>query len=159
MKPILQYAYIIRYHDFFVQLCQFFKLWIGAGILPPRFINLLGDNLFNLADIKNNTYISNSDGSEISYNGWSSSDYIDLGTCKNILIVSDSSSFLDSYNALYNENKETQRILRINKATITNDVLGKVDVSLTILKLQENERYIRISQKSSLLNHIKIFRR
>lgn len=118
---------------------------------------LLGDNLFNLADIKNNTYISNSDGSEISYNGWSSSDYIDLGTCKNILIVSDSSSFLDSYNALYNENKETQRILRINKATITNDVLGKVEVSLTILKLQENERYLRISQKSSLLNHIKIF--
>lgn len=117
----------------------------------------LGDNLLNLAELKNNTYISYANGSECESSGWSSSDYIYVGDYKNILIVSDNSSFLDRYNALYNENKELTRVIGISKMKITNDILGQINISISVLKLKENEKYIRISQQNSVIEHIKIY--
>ena len=104
----------------------------------------LGDNLLNLTKLKNNTYISSENGSECESSGWSSSDYIYVGDYKNILIVSDNNSFLDRYNALYNENKELSRVIGISKKKITNDILGQINISISVLNIKENEKYIRI---------------
>ena len=117
----------------------------------------LGDNLLNLTKLKNNTYISSENGSECESSGWSSSDYIYVGDYKNILIVSDNNSFLDRYNALYNENKELSRVIGISKKKITNDILGQINISISVLNIKENEKYIRISQQNSVIEHIKIY--
>lgn len=117
----------------------------------------LGDNLLNLTKLKNNTYISSENGSEAESSGWSSSDYIYVGDYKNILIVSDNNSFLDRYNALYNENKELSRVIGISKKKITNDILGQINISISVLNIKENEKYIRISQQNSVIEHIKIY--
>lgn len=99
----------------------------------------LGDNLLNLTKLKNNTYISSENGSEAESSGWSSSDYIYVGDYKNILIVSDNNSFLDRYNALYNESKELSRVIGISKKKITNDILGQINISISVLNIKENE--------------------
>lgn len=117
----------------------------------------LGDNLLNLTKLKNNTYISSENGSEAESSGWSSSDYIYVGDYKNILIVSDNNSFLDRYNALYNESKELSRVIGISKKKITNDILGQINISISVLNIKENEKYIRISQRNSVIEHIKIY--
>lgn len=118
---------------------------------------VLGDNLMDSAELVRNTYISADNGKEVACDGWDSSDYINIGNYKNILIASDNSAFLDRYNALYDENKETIRTMYIQKSKLTNDVLGDINISLAIIKLNENEKYIRISQKSSIMRHIKIY--
>lgn len=117
---------------------------------------LLGNNLLDLTNLKNNTYIS-SNGSEVTYNGWASSDYIDVTNYKQLLIVSDNNTFIDRYNALYNENKDMLRIVNINKTHLTNKILGNVNISLAILNVKDNEKYLRVSQLSSIINHIKIY--
>lgn len=71
--------------------------------------------------------------------------------------MSDDDTFLDKYNALYNENKELLRIIEIRKSKVTNELLGEVNVSVSIVNLNENEKYIRISQVSEIMNHIKIY--
>lgn len=71
--------------------------------------------------------------------------------------MSDNDTFLDKYNALYNENKELLRIIEIRKSKVTNELLGEVNVSVSIVNLNENEKYIRISQVSEIMNHIKIY--
>lgn len=118
---------------------------------------VLGDNLMDSAELVRNTYISADNGKEVACDGWDSSDYINIGNYKNILIASDNSAFLDRYNALYDENKETIRTMYIQKSKLTNDVLGDINISLAIINLNENEKYIRISQKSSIMRHIKIY--
>lgn len=118
---------------------------------------MLGDNLLNSIDLKKNTYISSTNGKENEYSGWTSSNYIDISNYKKILVVSDNDTFLDKYNALYNENKELLRIIEIRKSKVTNELLGEVNVSISIVNLNENEKYIRISQVSEIMNHIKIY--
>ena len=102
-----------------------------------------GENLLDLAKLKSNTYISSENGGEVEYNGWSASDYMYVGNWKNVLVVSDNSSFLSSYNALYSEDKQTLRTVWIKKNKVTNDVLGQVNVSISVLNLKKNEKYLR----------------
>ena len=78
----------------------------------------IGENLLDLAKLKSNTYISSENGGEVEYNGWSASDYMYVGNCKNVLVVSDDSSFLSSYNALYSEDKQTLRTVWIKKTRL-----------------------------------------
>lgn len=117
----------------------------------------IGENLLDLAKLKSNTYISSENGGEVEYNSWSASDYMYVGNCKNVLIVSDDSSFLSSYNALYSEDKQTLRTVWIEKNKVTNDVLGQVNVSISVLNLKKNEKYLRVSERSSVINHIRIY--
>ena len=99
---------------------------------------VLGDNLMDSAELVRNTYISADNGKEVACAGWDSTDYINIGNYKNILIASDNSAFLNKYNALYDENKETIRTMYIQKSKLTNDVLGDINISLAIIKLNEN---------------------
>ena len=117
----------------------------------------IGENLLDLAKLKSNTYISSENGGEVEYNGWSASDYMYVGNCKKVLVVSDCSSFLSSYNALYSEDKQTLRTVWIKNNKVTNDVLGQVNVSISVLNLKKNERYLRVSERSSVINHIRIY--
>ena len=117
----------------------------------------IGENLLDLVKLKSNTYISSKNGEEVEYNSWSASDYMYVGNCKNVLVVSGDSSFLSSYNALYSEDKQTLRTVWFEKNKVTNDVLGQVNVSISVLNLKKNEKYLRVSERSSVINHIRIY--
>ena len=118
----------------------------------------ISSNLFNLSTNTPKTYISLTNGNLIQYNNWSTSDFIDISNYKKIIVVSDSSQvFLSQYNALYDENKQFIKSVAFNKQKLHNDLLGDVKVSLSILTIDEGQKYLRISETDSNLNHIRIY--
>lgn len=114
-----------------------------------------GENIFDLGKLVNNTYINGE--SLVDYNGWSTSEYIDVSNYKKIIIVSDNSRFLKNYNAVYDENMNFVRNVNLDKSKIENDLLGGVTASLRILELNNNEKYLRISADDETLKHLKIY--
>lgn len=116
----------------------------------------IGDNILDLSTKVVDTYI-NRDGTIIDYNGWSSSDYIDVSNYEYLIIVADSGSMLDNWNAAYDENYEFVKMLTINKVQVKNSELGNLYLGLNILKVEDSFKYIRISASTSVLNGVKIY--
>ena len=114
-----------------------------------------GENILDLNKLVNNTYIKGE--TLIDYSGWSTSEYIDVSNYEKIIIVSDNSSFLKNYNAVYDENMNFIRSVNLEKSKIKNDLLGDVTASLHILELNNNEKYLRISAEDETLKHLKIY--
>ena len=75
-------------------------------------LEVLG-NIFNLDQVTKNSYINKSNGELSSYNGWDASDYMDISQYDKYIIVSENSSFLSSYNTVYDENKKFIRAIQI----------------------------------------------
>lgn len=71
--------------------------------------------------IKPNTYISNINGTEISYNGWDSTDFIDINGYSFLTIYC---SVNTSYCALYDSEKKFIRSISLYSGTISCDVEG-----------------------------------
>lgn len=96
------------------------------------------DDIGSYADITYNIipniYIDNRNGNEISYSGWNSTDYIDLGNTTSMKIT-----YLGTqtpYNAFYDENKVFVSPLSLQPG-------------VTIFDKPSNIRYIRISNSAS----------
>lgn len=126
----------------------------GNGLLKEQNL-LVGKNLLDLNAVEKNQYIN---GNKLTaYNGWDTSDYMDISEYNKIVIVSDITSFGNYYNALYDENKEFIRNIKIEKTVINNEKLGDVEISMFILNFNQNEKYLRISDSESNLKHIKVY--
>ena len=119
-------------------------------------LEVLG-NIFNLDQVTKNSYINKSNGELSSYNGWDASDYMDISQYDKYIIVSENSSFLSSYNAVYDENKNFIRAIQIKKELLDNEMLGTVNASIAVLEFENNEKYLKISESKSILEKIKIF--
>lgn len=126
----------------------------GNGLIKEQNLSI-GKNLLDLNEVEKNQYI---DGEKLTtYNGWDTSDYMDISNYNKIIIVSDITNFGNYYNAIYGENKEFIRNIKIEKTIINNERLGDVEVSMFILQPNQNEKYLRISATESTLSHIKVY--
>lgn len=126
----------------------------GNGLIKEQNLSI-GKNLLDLNEVEKNQYI---DGEKLTtYNGWDTSDYMDISNYNKIIIVSDITNFGNYYNAIYGENKEFIRNIKIEKTIINNERLGDVEVSMFILQPNQNEKYLRISAAESTLSHIKVY--
>lgn len=83
-----------------------------------------------------NTYISDSNGNQIAYNGWSSTDFIAVSPDVKYLLIQGN---LDKYNAFYTENRTY--ITSFRGASV----------------IPDNAKYFRISGTTPNMNSLKIF--
>lgn len=116
----------------------------------------IGENAYNYEEIVTNTYIDTGNGAEIAYNGWSSSNYIDIGNYDDWIIVGDS-EFLSEWNAFYDENKNFVSSFDCSNMKLYNRVLGNQSASMCVINRKEGIKYIRISELTASLKNIRVF--
>lgn len=87
------------------------------------------------------TYIDRSTGAESPYNGWSSTDYIDVSSISDFYMCADNASSGQNYNAFYTENQ-----VFISAFSMA----GHITIPATA-------RYMRLSQTTSFMGIIKLF--
>ena len=112
-----------------------------------EFNNIISPNLYNPTDAKQNTAISQGDGTEISFNGWLATGYIKVNN-NDILFFSDNDEpFPYSTGAFYDSNKQCVTAFgnpnnNNNNITIATDGYARFSFNNTPDKLQieKNER-------------------
>lgn len=118
---------------------------------------IIGDSIYKNENATQNTYINLGDGELKSYNGWDTSDYIDVGKYKKIMIMGETDKFLSQYNAVYDSNKNFIKTIAFSKSILSNELIGDVNFSITIFDVESGIEYLRISEDREILNSIKIY--
>lgn len=121
--------------------------------LPGNLV--VGDNLYTTANI-NNVYISSSTGEEISYSGWSASDFIELTNDEQFIIIGEN-NILSTWNAAYDENKNFVHGFSCSRTKVFSKDFGNQTATLCIFNRKNNVKYIRLSEETSSLKNIKVF--
>lgn len=121
-----------------------FESHLNGGSSPTPIEGV--EHLFGLSDFIDNIYIDSNNGGEISYNGWSATDYISVTSGETLLCSSQSS--WNTYNAWYDENKSF-----ISSFTVSNS-----GATYTTITVPNNAKYFRISNSTSLKGTIIIWR-
>jgi hypothetical protein len=116
----------------------------------------VGENIRNTETDIVNTYIDKS-GQQVTYNGWTSSDYMYIGDYNTWFIVGNKSSFLTDWNALYNENKSLVSSLNLSNYQLYHKELGNIGSTVYVLNRKSDMKYLRISDTSSVMQSIKIY--
>lgn len=129
-----------------------FNMVLDYNILSFQFI--FGDNIYNPSDNKLNTYINSSNGSLVSYNGWQSSDYIDISGHKRIAIASESGTLLSSWNAFYDS--DNNYIISLNVSSYSK-TYNKDFGYYILVDVPSDANYLRMSEKDSVMKNLKVY--
>lgn len=95
-----------------------------------------------------NCYIDSSNGSVISYEGWSATDFIEVTEGEVIHFAWGYSGYENNYNAWYNSNKQF----------ISNFSFGRYASGYRTVTVPTNAKYLRISNETSPMNVTQIWR-
>lgn len=116
----------------------------------------IGENIHNTETDTVNTYIDKS-GNQVTYSGWTSSDYMYIGDYDTWFIVGNKSGFLTEWNALYNENKSLVSSVNLSNYQLYHKELGNIISTVYVLNRNSDMKYLRISEVSSTMSSIKIY--
>ena len=111
------------------------------------------NSILSNEQIIDNYYIGKDNGKEVSYNGWSETEYLDLSKYKSIIIVGNDNSF----NAIYDENKKFIKTLNFSSSTLYNPQLGNIGAEIAYTNGINTFKYIRLSNKTSKLKDVRIY--
>ena len=106
-------------------------------------LNKFKDGIISFDEIIPNTYISNANGTEVSYNGWDSTNFIDIGDIGGFISVSENGSSI--YNVYYDSNKTF-----LSSFTILSDE--------NLYIIPTNAKYMRVSGSRTFMSEIIIKR-
>ena len=95
-----------------------------------------------------NCYIDNSNGSVVSYAGWSATDFMEVTEGEVIHFAWGYSSYENNYNAWYNSNKQFLSILN----------LGRYASGYRTVTVPTGAKYLRISNETGPMNVTQIWR-
>ena len=110
-----------------------------------------GENLLTGSNVVNNTYISATNGSEIAYNSWDSTDFVNVKSYRKLAIVYEKTNPVNSYSGMYDSEKNY-----ISKVYVERNMLDAQKGKISILNIPENVTYIRLSSNRENLNNIEI---
>lgn len=116
----------------------------------------LTPSLLSTDNLMADTYI-NSDGSIIEYSGWSSSDYIDVSNYSTVIIISSNLESNNTWNAIYDENKNFIKQLIIKKTLVKNQKIGDFYTNIFFLNIKDNYHYLRLSNGTNTMKSVKIY--
>lgn len=116
----------------------------------------IGNNLLDSSTNVANTYIGEN-GQLISYDGWSTSDYIYIGNYKKLIIIIENNIKSNNWNATYDENYNFVRRINITNTRVTNNEIGGAYLGFYIMDVNSNEKYLRLSNTNSLMSQTKIY--
>ena len=117
----------------------------------------IGENI--IGSLIKNTYIDATNGNEIEYNGWDSTDFLDISKYKGIVIKNHD----DKYNACYDSSKNSIRngigftSAKYDIGYIENDVLGRIGANITCLMFNGTNNYIRLSNYANKMKETRIY--
>lgn len=95
-----------------------------------------------------NCYIDNSDGSVVSYEGWSATDFIEVNGGEVIHFAWGYSGYENNYNAWYNSGKQF----------ISNFSFGRYASGYHTVTVPTNAKYLRISNETGPMNVTQLWR-
>ena len=103
--------------------------------------DLLRDNSDNYDD-----YYIEENGKDVSYKGWSETDYFDLSKYKSLLVIGND----NIYNAIYDKNKQFIKTVNFFGTTLYNSKIGDVGTDIAYIKVTDAFKYMRLSNGTSI---------
>ena len=117
----------------------------GGWICPTAQVDVNGN-------IIKNTYINATNGDEVKYTSWDSTDFIDVGGYTKVAIAYEGTTPVNSYSAMYDSKKKY-----VSKISVAVNTIDLEKGNIVILKIPENVKYIRLSTDSGHLDNIKVY--
>ena len=110
------------------------------------------DSILNSENIIDDYYIEE-DGKDVSYKGWSETDYFDLSKYKSLLVIGND----NIYNAIYDKDKQFIKTVNFSGTILYNSKIGDVGTDIAYIKVTDAFKYMRLSNGTSILKSVKMY--